>query len=124
MAGMQKIKILSYDPKQKAGTKPMSKEEILAVVSHLQPIIDFLIATGNEPLFGPDSHQYTRSFDYTGNGWVEEGTMARDSIFAFRKPFSASEIHEHFELPESIVIIEEGSRTFIVDRSIHAKIYN
>ena len=73
---MEKIVIKAYDPKQIEGTLPegrvYSREHHAALVSHLQPAIDYLLSIGNEleyPLASWESKSAPVSA--MGGGWQQ-----------------------------------------------------
>ncbi|HEX8659016.1 MAG TPA: hypothetical protein VF690_15855 [Hymenobacter sp.] len=68
--------------------------------AHLQPVIDFLKAQGNEPAAG-DQFYYNRD----GLG-----------VYDFAQPFDVALLQEHFDFPPSISLSVDGlhdSRHFV-----------
>ena len=85
--------------------RPFPKEPILAKAdgsrtAHLQPVIDFLKAQGNEPATG-DVFEYNRD----GLG-----------VYGFTQPLDIAALRARFDFPPSISLSGEGlhdSRNFV-----------
>lgn len=118
---MQKIKVLPYSRAQIDGTLPETDERERALVSHLQPVIDYLLSNGNEleyPLAYGESD--CAPVDALGGGWQQypEG----DSICSMKRPINFEDLKMALDLPPSITIFEDQKMQSIACQDVRAAI--